>query len=213
MLAPTVPPPFPLHWGFTTRQDAPDTAPPVRLHQIHGCVIQPATNEIQSGDGLWTMAPGESIGVRVADCAPILLAGLARSIPWAAALHAGWRGAVAGILRRGVALFCERGGRPEELVWALGPALRRCHFEVGAEVIQAARRDPAWHEDLATAVPSGKYFFDLHGFLRAQALDLGLDPAKDGSVYRCTRCEPELFFSYRGGDATDRQWGWIRIDQ
>ena len=213
MLIPTIPPPFPLRWGFTTRLDGPDAAPPVRLHQIHGCEIHPASEDLQSGDGIWTTRPCESIGVRVADCAPILLAGLAGSTPWVAALHAGWRGAVAGILRRGVRLFQEQGGRPEKLVWALGPALRKCHFEVGPEVVQAARRDSAWREDLAAEAPSGKLLFDLHGFLRAQALDLGLDPARDGSILRCTRCEPELFFSYRGGDATDRQWGWIQIDQ
>jgi len=212
MLIPTVQPPFPLRWGFTTRLDAPDAAPPVRLKQMHGCDIHKATGLPQAGDGLWTTTPGEPIGVRVADCVPILLAGLADDTPWVAALHAGWRGAVGGILRRGVSLFLERGGRPEELVWALGPAIRRCHFEVGPEVIQAARKDPAWHEDLATQDPSGNGFFDLHGFLRAQALDLGMDPAKDGSILRCTRCEPDLFYSYRGGDTEGRQWGWIRID-
>ncbi len=213
MLAPKVPPPFPLQWGFTTRLDALENAPPIRLKQIHGNDIHPATSAVQPGDGLWTTTPGETIGVRVADCAPILLAGIAADTPWVAALHAGWRGAVAGILRRGVALFQEQGGNPEVLVWAIGPAIGRCHFEVGAEVIQAARMDPAWREDLATVTPSGKFFFDLHGFLHAQAMDLGLDARRDGSIHRCTRCEPELFFSYRGGDLEGRQWGWIRIGE
>ena len=212
MLIPDLQPPFPLHWGFTTRLDAPEAMPPVRLSQVHGCEIHPASEVIQSGDGLWTTTPGETIGVRVADCAPILLAGWAGSSPWVAALHAGWRGAVAGIFRHGVALFQAQGGHPEDLTWALGPAIGACHFEVGPEVIEAARHDLAWGTDLATAGPAGKYYFNLHGFLRAQALDLGLDPAKDGSLLRCTRCEPELFYSYRGGDLKGRQWGWIRID-
>ncbi len=211
MLVPGIPVPFPLRWGFTTRLDDPECKPPVRLRQIHGCEIHPAAEDVQSGDGLWTMDPGRPIGVRVADCVPVLLAGLAERGPWIAALHAGWRGAVAGILRRGVALFQDQGGRPEALAWALGPGIRRCHFEVGLEVIEAARQDPAWSEALAEPKGAGKFQFDLHGFLRAQALDLGLDTAKDGSVLRCTMCEPELLYSYRRGDTEGRQWGWVEI--
>jgi hypothetical protein len=211
MLIPTTPAPFPLRWGFTTREDDPAGLPPVRLRQIHGCEIHPANGSVQAGDGLWTMTRREPIGVRVADCTPILLAGLAGGQPWIAALHAGWRGAVAGILRRGVALFQAAGGHPEDLAWALGPAILACHFEVGPEVVEAARRDPAWRESLAESRPNGKCHLDLHGFLRAQALDLGLDPGKDGSVARCTYCEPELLFSYRRGDQEGRQWGWVEI--
>lgn len=188
-------------------------APPRRLHQIHGCEIHPASDEVQSGDGLWTMEPGQAIGVRVADCVPILLAGLAAGRPWIAALHAGWRGAVAGILRKGVAQFQEQGGHPEELVWALGPGIRKCHFEVGSEVLEAARKDPAWREDLAEVASKGKPHLDLHGFLQAQAKDLGLQASLEGSVLRCTVCEPELLFSYRGGDLEGRQWGWIEIER
>ncbi len=210
MLIPTVPPPFPLHWGFTTRLDGPECLPPVRLRQIHGCEIHAATGAVQAGDGLWTRQPGMPIGVRVADCVPVLLAGLSGG-PWVAALHAGWRGAVAGILRRGVALFIAQGGHPQDLVWALGPGIRRCHFEVGPEVLEAARRDPAWSEALAEPTAPGKFHFDLHGFLRAQALDLGLDAANDGSVLKCTLCEPELLFSYRRGDTEGRQWGLVEI--
>lgn len=204
-------PPFPLRWGFTTRQDGPECAPPRRLHQIHGCEIHEASELVQAGDGLWTMTPGCAIGVRVADCAPILLAGLAGGRPWVAALHAGWRGAVAGILRKGVAGFVGRGGNPADLTWALGPAIRPCHFEVGPEVVDAARLDPAWQEELALPGAPGKFQFDLHGLLRAQALSLGLDPGKDGSVVKCTQCDPEHLFSYRGGDTEGRQWGWVEI--
>ena len=211
MLAPKVPAPFPLRWGFTTRLDGPELAPPMRLRQIHGCQIHQATGDVQDGDGLWTQEQGLPIGVRVADCVPILLAGMAEGGPWAAALHAGWRGAVAGILRRGVAIFVERGGHPEDLAWALGPCIRKCHFEVGPEVLETVRRDPAWEEALAEPRAEGKFHFDLPGFLRAQALALGLDPARDGSVSLCTVCEPELLFSYRRGDTEGRQWGFVEI--
>ena len=211
MLLPAVQPPFPLSWGFSTRLSDPAALPPQRLVQIHGAEVVPATGELQNADGLWTQEPGLAIGVRVADCVPVLLAGLLQGRPWAAALHAGWRGATAGILRRGVAIFRERGGDPAQLTWALGPAILACHFEVGEEVLEAARRDPAWREELTQLGPKGRPHLDLHGFLTAQALDLGLDPARNGSLARCTFCEPGLLHSFRNGDKEGRQWGWVKI--
>lgn len=170
-------------------------------------------------DGLWTSCPGLRIGVRVADCVPILLAGpLPGGRPWIAALHAGWRGATGatgtpgqGILRESVALYRTLGGHPGALAWALGPAILSCHFEVGEEVVAAAQRDAAWQDVLRHPGPAGRPHLDLHGFLRAQAADLGLDPAMDGSVPVCTVCHPDLLWSWRRGDRTGRQWGWAEI--
>jgi len=211
MLTPALPPPFPLAWGFSTRTDPEAALPPERLRQVHGSRVVEAAESPQEADGLWTRTPGLAIGVRVADCVPVLLAGPLPGGPWAAALHAGWRGATAGILRRGVETYLGLGGRPGDLAWALGPAILKCHFEVGPEVVEAARRDPAWREQLAQPGPGGRPHLDLHGLLRAQAADLGLDPARDGSVPVCTYCTPALLHSYRRGDRHGRQWGWIRI--
>jgi YfiH family protein len=210
MLIPTVAPPFPLAWGFSTRHSDSNELPERTLNQAHGCTIWEASGTPREGDGHWTFESGLRIGVRVADCTPILLAGLISRKPWVAALHAGWRGAVAGILRAGVEKYLDLGGVANDLYFAFGPCIQPCHFEVGPEVVDAARRDPAWCDDLAAPGPSGRPHLDLHGLLRTQALDMGLDPKKDGSVKRCTLCERELFYSHRGGD-TGRQWGWIEI--
>lgn len=212
MLAPQTPPPFPLAWGFSTKLDAPESLPKPRLSQVHGCGVVEADGTLQEADGIWTTAPGVRIGVRVADCTPILLAGpLPGGRPWISALHAGWRGATAGILRKGVAIYRDLGGDPAALAFAFGPAIQACHFEVGEEVIDAAKADAAWHGGLRRGGSRGKPHFDLHGFLQAQARDLGLDPAKDGSVPLCTLCQRDLLFSYRGGDTKARQWGWAEI--
>lgn len=219
MLVPAVPPPFRLQWGFSTRLDEPEGVPAARLSQVHGCGVVQASGVAPEADGLWTSEPGLRIGVRVADCVPILLAGPLRDgRPWIAALHAGWRGATGvaeapggGILRRAVAVFQGQGGDPAQLVWALGPAILACHFEVGEEVVDAARRDPAWREDLRHPGGQGRPHLDLHGFLKAQAADLGLDPARDGTVALCTVCRPDLLWSWRRGDKTGRQWGWGEI--
>ena len=218
MLIPQTAAPFPLRWGFSTKRDA-EEAPPARLSQVHGCGIVEASGAVPEADGLWTTEAGVRIGVRVADCVPILLAGpLPDGRPWIAALHAGWRGATgaaeapgSGILRRAAALYRGLGGIPPDLAWALGPAILACHFEVGEEVLDAARRDPAWHDGLRHPGPRGKPHLDLHGFLKAQAADLGFDPAKDGTVPLCTVCRPDLLWSWRRGDKTGRQWGWAEI--
>jgi copper oxidase (laccase) domain-containing protein len=63
---------------------------------------------------------------------------------------------------------------------------------------------------MAIIGPGGKPHLDLHGLLKGQASDLGLDPLKDGSIKRCTLCERDTFYSYRGGD-DGRQWGWAEI--
>jgi YfiH family protein len=210
MLSPGCAPPFPLAWGFSTREDPEAALPPVRLRQVHGCDVVEAEDRVQQADGIWTQARGLAIGVRVADCVPVLLAGPVHGRPWAAALHAGWRGAVGGILARGVAQYQSLGGRPEDLAWALGPAILKCHFEVGEEVLAAARLALGWREALAEPGPRGRPHLDLHGLLKAQALALGLDPARDGTVSVCTYCSPELLHSARRGDQ-GRQWGWVRI--
>lgn len=210
MIIPQITPPFPLGWGFSTKLDDSADLPPVRLSQVHGCGIVSASDAMQVGDGIWTQAPGVKIGVRVADCVPILLAGFVDSKPWVAALHAGWRGAVAGIFRNAINLY-RQGGDLSSLVWAFGPCIQPCHFEVGEEVIEAARQDPAWREDLASRGLSGKPHLDLHGLLRSQGLSMGLNPANESSVPLCTVCQKDILWSYRRGDHTERQWGWIEI--
>jgi len=220
LLTPDLPLPFPMSWGFSTRLDPPESLPERRLDQVHRCGVLEASDAVVEGDGLWTTRPGLRIGVRVADCVPVLLGGLLpHKRPWVAALHAGWRGATGhgdpspggGILRRAVEPFRAMGGDPSDLVFAFGPAIQACHFEVGGEVIEAARQDPAWREELCSKGPSGKPHLDLHGFLRAQALDLGLNPGQEGSMALCTVCRPDLLYSYRRGETTGRQWGWIEI--
>jgi len=212
MLIPQIHPPFPLAWGFSTKLDDPADLPPVRLSQVHGCRVVSALEGVQSADGIWTSEPGIRIGVRVADCVPILMAGFAGGKPWIAALHAGWRGAVAGIFRNGIEQFRGQGGDLSSLLWSFGPCIQPCHFEVGEEVIEAARQDSAWHEGLVSIRPSGRPHLDLHGLLRAQGLSMGLGPANEGSLPLCSVCEKDILWSYRRGDRSERQWGWIELE-
>jgi YfiH family protein len=213
MLAPTVTPPFPIRWGFSTRgEDVPELR--IRMKQVHGVQLRevtPNTTSVAEVDGEWTFDLDTPIGIRVADCVPILLAGEIRGRPWIAALHAGWRGTVSGILREAVKLYRSLGGHQHDLWYSFGPCIQPCHFEVGTEVIHMASKDSAWRNDLVTESRMGNPHLDLHGLLGAQAKDLGLDPDKDGSIPRCTFCEPEVFFSFRRGDLEGRQWGFAEL--
>lgn len=215
MLRPDIELPFECSWGFTTRQDEPLTFRPLGLCQVHGprviCAHEYKGDPPENADGLWTMKSGQLIGVRVADCVPILLAGLAQGRPWVAALHGGWRGVVKGILREGVRAFIDQGGKSSDLYYAFGPSIQACCFEVGPEVVAECQKDLAFDPSLAKIQADGKAMLDLHGFLRRQALAEGLASGKDGSIKLCTKCHPGTFYSYRGGDREARQWGWVQL--
>jgi purine-nucleoside/S-methyl-5'-thioadenosine phosphorylase / adenosine deaminase len=178
---------------------------------------------LAAGDALVTAEPGILLTVRTADCLPVLL--VDRRLRVMAAVHAGWRGALArvvektaGELRR---LF---NSRPADLAAAIGPGISRCCYEVGDEVVDAFRgqfvkadrffhRPPASsprdRSDLRytllfhTQAPPGHrreragLHLDLVAVARAQLLAAGLkSSAIDTSGY-CTACRADLFFSHR----------------
>jgi YfiH family protein len=170
------------------------------VEQVHGRSIRVvkagdavATVRETRADGLIAVGSGLPIGVRSADCVPILLAhGPSGAV---AALHAGWRGVVTGVVEAGVAALRAQGVAAPEIVAAIFPHIRRCCFEVGTEVADA----------LAAASPDAavvdrtreKLHADLTRAVLAQLLRAGVDRARIEDVPGCTRCEPARFFSYR----------------
>jgi YfiH family protein len=181
--------------------------------QVHGAAVarvqagdDPAALARVEADALVTDAPGVTLGVFVADCIPALIADPRTGA--VAAIHAGWRGTVAGVARAAVAaLGREFGARPVDLRVALGPAIGPCCFEVGADVVDALR---IALDDAADAVirPSPRGVPDKsHVDLKAANCLLleraGVDPAAIESGPECTHCDRGRFFSYRrDGSAT-----------
>jgi len=179
-------------------------------HQVHGRRVVNATSAgVQpEADGLASTTTGLLIGVVTADCMPVLLAH--RRCRVVAAVHAGWRGVVAGVLESAVEhLRAAFGTRPGELEAVIGPAIAGCCYEVGADVVDAFRARagnpaaPAW-------TPRGSR---LHLDLRIAARCL-LEAAGVRSVATlgpCTACG-EGYHSYRrDGARTGRQLsfaGW-----
>lgn len=115
----------------------------VSVSQVHGKHVlevpsgaDPEALRAREADGLFTRAEHLGVAVRTADCAPILLA--ARDGSAVAAVHAGWRGAVGGVLEEAVAVFAAHGVAATDVVAAVGPCIGQAAFEVGPEVIAQA---------------------------------------------------------------------------
>jgi len=195
--------------------------PPFVARQVHGTAIRRVrAGEAQAdvacdeADGLCSDVPGLVLGVFVADCVPVLLADAHTGA--CAAVHAGWRGTVAGILPQAVrVLASEFGARPQDLRVVLGPAIGPCCFEVGLEVVQAvaAAIPDARDRGIVRPSPRGladKAQVDLHAANRLLLAQSGVDPEAIDAIAGCTRCDRTRFFSFRrDGAATGQQMGII----
>jgi YfiH family protein len=178
--------------AFPTR-DAADASllevlgggPIAQVKQVHGARAVLATEARGAeGDAVVGRAGGPAVGVRVADCVPVLVAS-ARTGD-VAAIHAGWRGVVAGVVGEGVRLLAP-GAHREDLVAAIGPCIGPCCFEVG--------RDVGAQIGFVVREEGGKAFVDLRAAVRAQLVALGVDRIED--VPGCTKHEPDRFHSFR----------------
>ena len=178
--------------GFGTRSGSPKAD--VTLRQIHSDHVFNARgleDREREGDALVTNETGRSIGVRTADCVPILL--LDRQNRAVGAVHAGWRGTVAGILRCAIEkMKADFGSAPADLHAAIGPCIRDCCYEVGAEVArQFAPYFPEWE-------PVGNSrTVDLPEANRRQMEKAGLNSNYIFDCKLCTACVSTEFFSYR----------------
>jgi len=181
------------------------SAPPLAwAKQIHSAVALPArAGFCGEGDALFTDEPGLTLSVITADCVPVLVAGP----EGLAAIHAGWRGIVAGVIP---AALKKMKGRPEEWTAWVGPAIGACCYEVGDEV--AAQVVAASGPEVSIPGPAGRPHLDLPGAARLQLAKAGV-----GDVVvlpRCTRCDEEKLWSYRRqGKGAGRDIGFIFVSR
>lgn len=145
-------------------------------------------------DGLVTDRPGVALGVLTADCAPVLLADDEAGVIGAA--HAGWKGALGGILEATVEAMTGLGASASAMVAAIGPTIGPSSYEVGAEFHQAFTSDAEANDGYFRAADRPGYFmFDLPSYVSDRLIGLGLVAVE--MVDRDTYAEEELFFSYR----------------
>jgi len=169
----------------------------LNVHQVHSpdavVATGPWPGQKPKADAIVTRAAGLAIGITAADCGPVLLVDPNARIIGAA--HAGWKGALAGILEATVAAMEGLGAERNGIVAAIGPMIRQQSYEVGSEFV--TRFIDADADNAAFFLPAqrdGHAMFDLAGFIRMRLEaagvlmidDLGLDTYSD-----------ERFFSYR----------------
>lgn len=173
------------------------------VKQVHGTdalvVDRPLTESDQfhgGWDALVTDQPGVTVAVRTADCVPVLLHDPDKRV--VAAVHAGWRGAVAGIVSKTLRLMADRfGSRQADLRVSIGPSAGPCCYEVDSPVLDQLRMGlPDW-ESVICDNQGTKARLDLKALIRKQVEGAGVPLSSISSVNLCTICQDQLFYSYR----------------
>ncbi len=145
-------------------------------------------------DALVTRVPGIAVGVSTADCGPILFADAGARVIGAA--HAGWRGALTGVIEATIAAMERCGASRGNIVTATGPMIRQPNYEVGPEFVERFKAESAANERFFTSSPkSGHAMFDLAGYIAARLSAAGIRRIED--IGRCTYADLESFYSYR----------------
>jgi len=169
------------------------------LYQVHSAdalavdAVIPADARPKA-DAVVTRTPGLVIGVLTADCAPVLFADPEAGV--VAAAHAGWRGAVGGVLASTVAEMEKLGARRNRIVAAIGPAINHDSYEVGPDFEAELLKSCADNEKfLVRENPDQRAHFDLPGFVAFQLEKCGITEVETRSP--CTYRNESNFFSYR----------------
>lgn len=171
----------------------------VTAYQVHSAdvITVDAPWEIDRpprADGLVTEVPGLGLGVLTADCAPVLLADSRARI--AAAVHAGWRGALGGVIESAVNAMVVLGARPDRVTAAIGPCIGLLSYEVGPEFpAPFLAQNPDNEEFFREAPRDSHYLFDLGGFVAACLARAGVRPVTPPTLDTCAL--EDRFFSYR----------------
>lgn len=169
------------------------------VYQVHGNAAVRVNgsitrSDLPQADAVVTAVPGLVVGVLTADCCPVLFADPDARVVGAA--HAGWRGAVAGILEATVVEMEQAGARRDRIRAAIGPTISQPAYEVGPEFIaEVGALHPAYKRFFTQSSESGRAHFDLPAFVGFRLDGLGL--ALIDRLAPCTYANESLFFSFR----------------
>jgi len=168
-------------------------------YQIHSPDVvvaeEPWTRENRPrADAIVTRMPRLAIGVSTADCGPILFADSEAGVVGAA--HAGWRGALTGVIEAAIAAMERLGADRDRITAALGPTIRQPNYEVGPEFVDRfLAADPGNSRFFKPSQRTGHAMFDLASYIAERVRNAGIVQFEDLGL--CTYAEPERFFSYR----------------
>lgn len=178
--------------------DVPDTNL-LSLWQIHSpdvaTVTAPWTRQTApKADAMVTATPGIALGILTADCTPVLFAD--REAPVVGAAHAGWKGALGGVLENTAEAMIALGAKRDNLLAAIGPSIRQSSYEVGPEFPAAfIDQDASNNQYFIPSERAGHFLFDLAGYCRDRLAAAGIKTIE--TVGRDTRMDEKRFFSYR----------------
>jgi len=166
-------------------------------YQIHSAATVVATapwgDVRQEGDGVVTQTPGVVCGALSADCAPILLADAQAGV--VAAVHAGWRGALGGVVASAVTSMVELGAQPGRIIAVVGPCIGPNSYEVGLEFLETfTAQAPGSQRFFSAGGKADKRMFDLPGFVLDRLALAGVETAE---WIGADTCADEDFFSNR----------------
>lgn len=169
------------------------------VYQVHSPKVAVVTKpwepeEAPEADAMVTKESGIALGILTADCAPVLFADEKAHVIGAA--HAGWKGAIGGVLEATIEAMIAEGAERSRIVAAIGPCISKDAYEVGGEFrdrfLEANNANGKW---FTPSQNEGHFMFDLPGYAEArlEAADIGTVAV----IGRCTYQEPKRFFSYR----------------
>lgn len=168
----------------------------VNVHQVHSArveVVEGPMGERPKADGMVTKVPGLALTILTADCQPVLFADRQAGVIGAA--HAGWRGALDGVLEETVDRMEELGARRDDIVAVIGPAISQQAYEVGPEFLDDFMADdPDNHRFFANG-EGDRYQFDLPSFGLHRLRQAGVGHAE--WTRHCTYSDAARFYSYR----------------
>lgn len=170
----------------------------VSLYQVHSAEVvtveAPFAAERPKADAMVTRVPGLALGIATADCGPILFADPENGVVGAA--HAGWKGALTGVIGATVSAMEALGARRSRIVAVLGPTIGQASYEVGPDFVARFRSDaPGMERFLGPGTRPGHAQFDLPGFILARLEEAEIGEAT--ALNLCTYADPERFYSYR----------------
>lgn len=191
------------------------------IRQVHGDKVvvtdgrtdrSPLSSSPVQCDAVVTAEKRVVIGIRTADCVPILLVDRVRQV--VGAVHAGWKGTSLHIAAKTIGVMKDRfSSRPEDILAAIGPAVGPCCYQVDERVISSSEGDRDWESAFQRCPEDGRWMLDLPLANRLQMMRMGLPLENISGTGMCTSCRTDLFFSHRaerGG--TGRQLNFILIE-
>lgn len=172
-----------------------------QIHSANVAIVDGSEDEIADTDALITRESGVAVAVRTADCVPIVLN--APNIGAVAAVHAGWRGTIAGIVKKTLEILIKSGSSAADIYAAIGPHICSDCYEVSPEL--AEEFATAGYSRFVTGEAGRRPHLNLGSINRQQLIDCGVPSAHVFMSPHCTLCTPGAVFPSYRRDATTRR--------